>query len=231
MAEEKKNVLIIGGNSKIGQVFIRNYSKSYNVYATFNNTKPTGISEEKLYNLDLGSSKSVQLFIDNIKNITFKAVIFLASTIGQDKDNYDDFFNQTTGDMKINVVSPLFIAKNINYGPGLGRTIFFGDSGRLHPRQKMTSYNIYKNILEEIVTSLGVELSSKSIVLGIDLGPTMPDLSVEDEEKYYAKNLIQVGNPTLGLVNLLDFIISEDNLNMTSTFIKYDGGTYLKRVN
>jgi len=231
MTEDKKNVLIVGGSSKISKMFISNYSDIYNIHATFNTNRPSCIPKERLYNLDLNSSKSVQSFIDNIRNISFRAVIFLASTIGKDKNNYDELYNQTISDLNINVVAPLFIAKNINYGPRLGRTIFFGDSGRLHPRKNMNSYNIYKNILEELVMSLGVDLSSKSIVLGIDLGPTLPDSSVENKENYYAKNLIQVNNPTLGLVNLISFIIDEDNLNMTSTFIKYDGGTYTKRIN
>ena len=48
----KKNILIIGGGSGIGAKLLNKYKKTYNVLATYRNSKPK-LNNNNLYKLDI----------------------------------------------------------------------------------------------------------------------------------------------------------------------------------
>lgn len=230
MENRKDNILIVGCASKIAQLFLDEYTDKYTFYGTYSETLPkNSASYNHLYKLDLADIEAVGNFIASIDSIPFKAVLFFASTYSEDDTTPKSRLQQLLLDQRINAIAPATIAQHLQFYDGLGRVLFFGDSGIQHPKPGYSSYTFSKDLLDEVVAITAVELKDRAISIGINLGPTFAPPS-SDKERYYSRNLIQVAQVPLGLVRLLDFIIDEPNLNMTGTTIAYDGGAYLKRT-
>lgn len=228
----KYNVLLVGCTSKIARLFQQTYADQYTFYGTYAhapNKLPQGFKE--LYQVDLKNPGSVQTFLNHVRDIPFKAVLFLASTYDVDRTAPEGFMQQMLSDQQVNVLSPAAIARSVTYADsGLGRAIFFGDSGLDTPKPRYLSYSLSKLMLEKLVKLLAVELAERAICLCFKLGPTYAPVNTSDPESYYSRNLVKVPDVPVGLIRYLNFIISEDNLNVTGAEIVYDGGTYLRRL-
>jgi short-subunit dehydrogenase len=225
------NILLIGACSKICERFINEYFNDYNLYGTYHIKKPSQKDRlKKLIQLDMHNVDNLTKFMHEIKEIEFKAVIFFASTYTKDQSDSKDYLSQLVSDININVISPTFIAKNLNIKKNeLGRIIFLSDSGIKVPKAHYTSYINTKIIIESMIKNLAVEMEKKAIVTSFRLGPTLCDVDVKNKKQYYNKNLINVPDASKGLVEYIEFIINNKNLNITGNSIDYDGGAYIKR--
>lgn len=225
---DKANILIVGGNSKIAQVFIDKYYQDFNIYATFRSLPVNKSKYSQAYELNLENKQAVLSFIDKIKTIDFKAVLFLASTFKTDAVTNNQFLDQLSSDQQINVFSGITIARNLNYEK-TGRVIFFGDVALAQPRIKKISYELSKAYLVQVIKSLAVDLADQAVVLAFNLGPIIDYNQNNQPNNFTEFNLVEVNQPILGLVNFINFIINEDNLSMTGSLIDYDGGFSLKK--
>ena len=227
--ENNRKILIVGCNSKIARLFLTEYAGRYDFFGTYARTKPDDTrSYRELYHLDLAEIGSVESFVRRIEPISFKAVLFLASTYAKDDMTLKSQFEQSQLDRQVNAISPAIIARHLQFHGALGRVFFFGDSGLQHPKLHYSSYTFSKHLLDEVVAVTAMELKDKAISIGVNLGPTLAP-GGSDKAAYYSRNLINVESAALGLVRLIDFMINEPNLNMTGATIQYDGGTYLRR--
>jgi len=80
----KKNILIIGGSSGIGQELVEEYAESdYKVYTTFNNTQPRIIHNNVNYiKVDLLEPTSINQILRFVKGVKFTTVIYNAGKFG-----------------------------------------------------------------------------------------------------------------------------------------------------
>lgn len=74
MAIMKKNILIIGGNSKLGRRYIESNKSDYNLHVTYFETTQPASANELQYSLDLSSGMSIKAFMTKIEGIPFDAV-------------------------------------------------------------------------------------------------------------------------------------------------------------
>jgi NAD(P)-dependent dehydrogenase (short-subunit alcohol dehydrogenase family) len=77
---QKLNILVLGGQSSIGQLFLSQVqANDFNVYATCSNSELLGkkILEHNWYELNLKSQDSIDLFLLNTQNISFDGIITL----------------------------------------------------------------------------------------------------------------------------------------------------------
>lgn len=230
MKRRADRILVIGCTSKIAKLFLDTYCDDYEFYGTYHSTLLSQIAHvEKSYNVDLGDTEAVLKFVDSIKHLTFRAVLFFASTYDKDKTQAEDFTQQVLSDQLVNVLSPCLIARSINYQIP-GRVIFFGDAGLNVPKPHHLSYSVSKLMLDGLNKLLAVELKDRAISLCFKLGPTLASSEFRPKSSYYDKNLISVTDVPLGLVEYLNFVIEAKNFNATGAEIVYDGGAYLRRA-
>ena len=79
MKNKLKNILLVGGSSKLGLSIIKNLDfKKYNVYSTYYKNKILNKSSNKInqFKIDLSDNKKINSFIKKIK-IDFDIVLFL----------------------------------------------------------------------------------------------------------------------------------------------------------
>ncbi len=209
-----KKILVIGGNSKLAKIFIRGQKVNETLKVT---TKQA---------LNLEKESSIKDFIKKNKNI-FDAVIFFAS-IYEKMSSFVDIRN-IERHLLINVINPLRLLKGLNLNKS-ARIIFFVDSGIIQPKPGFLGYSFSKAVLQELIRELAVEFAPNKTVVGLSLGPTISSKkSREAKRKYHKRSLIKVEHPEQGVVNLVRFLIHEENLYMSGCIIPYNGGTYIKR--
>lgn len=227
----KKNLLIIGTNSKLAKLFTKTYAESFNFYGTYHDGpfKESDVYNQQ-YKLDLSKPDEVLDFIKTVQPLEFSGVLFFASTYSQDPTDSSDLLAQMLLDQQINAIAPSVMAKSLNYAPQ-GRIILFGDSGLNTPKRQAMSYSHSKLLLEQTCKLLAVELMDKATCVCFLLGPTMApeDISEDNKNAYYSRSLNPTKDIPLGLVHYINFILEDDDLNITGSSIYYDGGTYLRR--
>lgn len=224
----KKRVLLIGGNSKIAREFIKKYYQKYQIDISINkNSKiktllPTG----NYYRLDLANSTSIKNLTNKLKNHTYDGLLLFAGVYSDEPS-----WNKTRfiSILKINFISYLDLIFNLKLSIN-SKIIFFTDEGLVQPKKTHFCYSFSKALLKDSIRLLAVELSQTTSVIGIGLGPTKTSKSGTKKTQYHSKSLISVKNPCMGLINFIDFILSENNFYSTGKIIPFDGGTYIKRV-
>ena len=228
-----KNILVIGGNSKLAKIFIKYYKYNTNLFITYRGKDDATIVEEdglKAYELNLGDISSVLNFVKKVSEINFDAVLFFASTYLEDSRETNEYYRQILNDLKVNALSPYIVSRELKVNHNC-KFIFFGDSVVNQPRKNKHSYSLSKHSLEYVVQMLAIERRNEVATICFRLGPTCPPESVKDKDKYYYSNsAINVPNIAEGLIETIDFIINKDNLNMTGAFIDYDAGFYLRNT-
>ena len=110
----KKNILLIGGSSDIGNSLIKLLDKNkYNIYSTFNSNKKR-IKNVTNFQTDLSNIKDIDNLIKNLKGkkIKFDNIIFLQGVIySLSLSKYTNKKIQDT--ISINTLSVIFITKKI----------------------------------------------------------------------------------------------------------------------
>lgn len=219
----KKNILLIGSDSKIAQQFIFRYDQYYNIYKT---SRRVSKNDVKYLKLDLSNKESVDSLIQYLSNLNFHGVISFASTYNhQTLPNIDTI----KMDLQVNFLSIYKIVRSIQLA-NISKIILISDSALYQPKKDFFGYTVSKKLLNLYTRQLAVDLSPNTSVNLISLGPILTNKTGEDKKRYFEKSIIKVAEPQIGLVNLINFIFSEDNFFMTGSEIIYDGGRRLKRV-
>lgn len=219
----KNNILLIGSDSKIAQQFISRYDHHYNIYKT---SRRVDNNDKEYFRLDLADQESVDSFIQRLSNTRFNGIISFASTYShQTSPNFDTI----KLDLQVNFLTIYKIARSIKLA-NFSKIILISDSALYQPKKEFFGYTVSKKLLTLYTRQLAVDLSPSTSVNLISLGPILTNKSGEDKKRYYEKSLIKVAEPQIGLVNLINFMLSEDNLFMTGSEIIYDGGRKLNRV-
>lgn len=223
-----KRILLIGGNSKIAQTFVKKYYLKYQMDITIHkNIKINSLlSKIKYYQLDLADETSIEDFINKIRGNKYDGLLFFASVYsGESRWNKMKFIST----INVNFTSYLDLIFNLKFRAN-SKIICLTDEGLVQPKKNHFYYSFSKALLKDYIRLLAIELAQTTSVIGIGLGPTKIRESATNKIKYYSKSLISVKNPCLGLVNLIDFILSENNFYSTGKIIPFDGGAYIKRA-
>ncbi|HLD90333.1 MAG TPA: hypothetical protein VI911_04865 [Patescibacteria group bacterium] len=224
----KKRILLIGGNSKIARAFTKKYFSKYQIDITLYKKNDIGqfLNEIDTYQLNLTNDISIKNLIKKLKDYKYSGVLFFSS-IYSNESNWNK--SKFTKMLKINFLSYLDLIYNLKLVNN-SKIIFFTDEGLIQPKKNYLYYSFSKALLKDYIRFLAVEFAQTSSVIGIGLGPTTTDQKGPRIEQYYKRSLISVKNPCLGLINLIDFILSEENFYSTGKIIPFDGGTYIKRL-
>ena len=225
MFRNKKTILLIGADSKLALKFLDKFEnqRKYKIYKTYHSSKKKINSSEFI--IDLRNEDEIRSLIVRLSNIQFDSVLFFASVYKKDGLVSLDLLKQYKEDVNINAFSFSYLCRNLKLSNS-SKIIAFGDAGISHPKNGYTSYSLSKLVLEGVVKILSVELCPNTSVNLISLGPSF---TLKDNKDYYLRSLLKIEKPYESLVSLIDFMISEDNLNITGTTIAFDGGTYLNR--
>jgi len=219
----KNNLLIVGGDSKIAGKFIDRHTKHYNVYCT---SRKINKPNSRTVHLDLADTNSVNALIEDLSHVKFDGVVCFVSTY------YHKIIPEIRtieNDLQVNFLGIYRIAKNLNLANN-SKIILLSDSALYQPKREYFGYSVSKMLLNLYAKQLAVDLAPGTSTNLICLGPVMTNKTGKEKEKYFKKSLIRVEDPQEGLVNLIDFLLREENLHMTGTEIIYDGGRMLNRV-
>jgi len=229
-----KNILIIGATAKLAKLFIeQQFDPQVHYWLTARNiskiTKmPSMVSDDAytVLSLKLNVSSSVNAFCKAINGTEFNVVLVFSSTYEADSDSPNELYSQHVFDMTVNANAIHTILKSIQYCP-FSSVIVFGDAWLGQPKKDFGSYTLSKTLLSALVKSLTVDLAPSTKIIEILLGPTLTHK--KDTNNYYRRCLIKPARPAQGLLELIHFLYTHQNLNMTGMSIIYDGGARLNR--
>ena len=224
----KKRILLIGGKSKIAQTFVKKYYLKYQMDITIHKNIKINphLSKIKYYQLNLADEASIENFINKTRGNKYDGLLFFASVYSvESKWNKMKFIST----VNINFISYLDLIFNLKFRAN-SKIICLTDEGLVQPKKNHFYYSFSKALLEVYIRLLAVELAQTTSVIGIGLGPTKTRESATNKTGYYSRSLVSVKNPCEGFINLIDFILSENNFYSTGKIIPFDGGTYIKRT-
>lgn len=130
--------------------------------------------------------------------------------------------------LDVHFFGPLMVLEKIHLSKG-AKVIFFCDAGVIQPKKNHFGYSFSKSLLQEFIRHLAVEFAPHIRIVGIGLGPIISDKKGTSKKAFNQKALITITNPALGLINLIRFIIHEENIFISGQIIPFDGGAYIKR--
>lgn len=219
---------MVGGCSKIASHFIKRHHRKFIIDITTHSSVPTGLPDSvNNFSLDLSENSSIKKLSRQLVNYRYDGILFFSGTYWADECSNQKKLEES---IKVNFLSSLELLDSLKLNNS-SKIIFFTDEGISQPKRNYLSYSFSKALLQDYIRLLAVKYSSTSSVIGIGLGPTVTDKTGQDKVKYFSKSLISVKNPCLGLVNLINFIIGEDNFYSTGRILPFDGGTYIRRTN
>lgn len=225
-----KEILIVGANSKISKQFIKAYANKYKFCNTFKNENDFNALKDDNYHfvLDLNSIESIDGFLGNVKNKLFSWILLFSSIYREDDLDDADSMQQN---LNVNVINLIYLIdkliKNWNIEKN-SKIIFFKDAWTRQPKNWYIIYSIAKNIIGDILPALSVKYND-FIFLWIDMGPVYTEKIGKEGEIFYNKSLIKVDNPSLGLINFLNYLLNEINFFSTWSVIDFSWWTYLIR--
>ena len=183
-----KNILIIGGGSGIGEKILNKYKKTYNVIATYKDTKPK-LNSDNLYKLDISRLKEIKEFVKWLvsKKIKIDHILLIAahtgSNINLSKTEDKTVFlkglsaKQFQFYLKINCMNPVLLFEFLLQKQVLTKNciaIFFSSlAGSISLRGKMIHnkvggnmlYRISKSALNSAVKSISYDLSKTNMII------------------------------------------------------------------
>jgi NAD(P)-dependent dehydrogenase (short-subunit alcohol dehydrogenase family) len=199
-----KHILVVGGNSKLARVFIAGKLPHEELIITTRTE------------LDLIDTQSIDRFINN-QNGSFDAVVIFAGMYEAMNTSIDTM--NIKKHLVTNALGPLHLVQNLSLSQG-AMVIFFTDAGGIQPKPGFLGYTFSKMVLRELIRILAVKLAPTRKIIGIGLGPT----------KVSHKSLVTVPDPIRGVIDLVRFLIHNENIYASGCIIPFDGGTYIKRV-
>lgn len=184
----KKKILIIGGGSGIGKKLLNIYKKTYNVIATYRDSKPK-LDSNKIYKLDISQLKEIKKFVNwlEFKNIKIDFILLIAAHTGsnislcgkQDKSVFLKGLSakQFETYLKINCINPVMLFELLLQKQILKkecRAIFFSSlAGSISSRGELAHhkvggnmlYRISKSALNSAVKNISYDLSKTNMII------------------------------------------------------------------
>ena len=184
----KKNILIIGGGSGIGAKLLNKYKKTYNVLATYRNSKPK-LNNNNLYKLDINLFKEVKKFVRWLvfKEIKIDYIFFIAAYTGpninssktKDKSVFQKGLSAKQFEfyLKINCINPIILFELMLQKQLLQtdcRIIFFSSqAGSISLRGNMAHhkvggnmlYRVSKSALNSSIKNISYDLSKTNMII------------------------------------------------------------------
>ena len=156
---QKPNLLLLGAQSSIGQQFLSlNLGQNYNVYSTYSSKSFLGRQNAKKFSFELNLElpKSIQLFLEELKDIHFDVVIFLIGrTSNLPLTSSDDSITRYLDTYIRNYAKLIFgIANKVgvrNKGKALfvnvsSRSVLYGSSDPLYAMAKSAIHSYIKSL-------------------------------------------------------------------------------------
>lgn len=232
---EGKKVFILSISSEIGKgIYEKLSSHGYDVYGSYNQNLPSSINREKLINIDLNNSSSIENSKDFFEKHTFYSFINCAGVniagplIGIDDDQIDSQLDiNLTGPIKITK----FILKNM-IRKKEGHIIHLGSVSSHRCFRGHSGYSASKAGLEGFVRALASEVAKRGIKVNCILpGPVMSPMLEKSIEETGMDPKINI--PTEKLVEkeeiaeFCSFLLSNKCPSITGATIPIDGGYML----
>ena len=216
-----KKVLITGGSRGIGFEIMSLYiEKGYDVFAP-------NRSE-----LDLSDLKSVDLFLENKKNITYDIII---NNAGINDINYIENVsnNELYAMMEVNLLSPVkllraFVPKMKEQN--FGRIVNIGSIWGIVGKPGRSIYSATKHGINGVTQTLAVELAPYNILINtVCPGYTLTELTEKNNSEDEIKSISQsipIGRMAKPeeIARAVYFLGNEDNTYITGQQIAVDGG-------
>jgi len=228
----KKNILIIGGSSKVGQMVISKLDrKKYNIYCTFNKTKIKN-AEIKSFKVNLGNLRNAENFIVKIKKLKIKidTMIFLQGKIHA--KNLDKYNNKKILELfNINLISTILLIKRLHNIFNKNSLVIFISSISAVKGSYDSIYAASKSALLGFSKSLSIWLAPKTKFISICPGP-INNTKMMDQFSKRRKNYHILNNPNKELLNPDDFskiiidILSPHWRHANGSIININGGIY-----
>jgi 3-oxoacyl-[acyl-carrier protein] reductase len=162
-----KNVLIIGADGKLGSEIVEHFLlKNEKVIGTYHSNKPEKLDEKvRLFQLSLEDRKSIDKFLDEIKEIKIDLVINAAAS----KLVFNKFENipieSFEEDLLINVVNYVYLLQKLvlNLNNGANIIMILTEMTFDMPPSYFSSYVTSKYALLGLMKSLANELKNRNI--------------------------------------------------------------------
>ncbi len=231
--KDKKNVLIVGGTSGIG-----NQTAKYLVaqgYDVIISGRTQLISDDLKYlYLDVCDEKSVQELFLNIRSLD--AIVYAAGITTKQKNinEFDkDIFNNI---MDVNV-SGLLLCLKYSYKflkESKGKVVVVNSlASRTYSQFSGVEYTISKSALNGLVKQLAVEFAKDGVLINSVLpSMTATPMLVKNVDKKLLESieaqipLGRIADP-LEIAKAIEFLLSENNTYMTGSGLDINGGLYL----
>lgn len=213
----KKNVILFGGDSFIGQAFIKEYDSFYNILPVFKNN-------EKGLSFDFLNTEYISDFIKKV-NVPIEVILFLQG-MNPSKGIKEITEEHFTDMLKVNLITPTLLIRELLTKIIPGASIMFVSSIAKRKGSYDPSYSTAKAGITGLVNSLANAYSQfrfNSISLGlVENSPVYnsmtEDYRIKHAEKMFNNSFIQISNVT-SVINLL---ITNSNINRADFPI--DGG-------
>jgi NAD(P)-dependent dehydrogenase (short-subunit alcohol dehydrogenase family) len=213
----KKNILIFGANSYLAKNFIEKYSDNYNLYPVYRNN-PGAL------NIDFIAANDYKAFAEKI-NHAIDAIIFFQGInplMGIAEITEDHFIRM----MKLNLITPTLLLQSLKEKLSNGAVTIFFSSVAKRKGSYDPSYAAAKSGLVGLMHSLSNAYKKQRfniISLGlVENSPVFNKMSDDFKQGHAARMQNRKFIKAENVVNVIDMIISNDNLNRAD--ISIDGG-------
>lgn len=246
------NILITGGNGKLGQNIVARLQKYNNVFLLTRNLKKTEkIFDDKkniyIYNCDLGKYDDIKCSIQKIMN-DFKNIDIIINNAALDIDQ--PMIETTEQDfikiMKVNLFAPYFICQNTI--PNMmknkfGKVINISSDLSIRTVKNATEYSMTKAGLDALTRSIAVEYGKYGIIANsININGMKGYTTKVNESILFSKNdkdyndwkqskeripMQRRGNFS-EFVDVIEFLCSDKSNYISGINIPVDGGIIAK---
>ncbi len=240
----KKQVVIFGGSSDIGQGIIKKLAKEgYDIIATYNKTPITkelflecesNSSKLETYKLDLANRNEIELFFNKVifGNKLIENFVYCAGVSKPEKLIMDESFDDIDEILDVNLRGALYSSKLMMkhfLNVERGSVVFISSVYGLYGGACESVYTATKGGLIALTKSLALELANINVRVNC-VAPgcieTKMTKYILDSERANIENSIplkRIGQ-TEDVANAVNFLISEESSYMTGEVLTVSGG-------
>lgn len=240
----KKQVVIFGGSSDIGQGIIKKLAKEgYDIIATYNKTPVTkelfnecesNSSKLETYKIDLANRNEIELFFNKVifGNKLIENFVYCAGVSKSEKLIMDESFDDIDEILDVNLRGALYSSKLIMkhfLNVERGSVVFISSVYGLYGGACESVYTATKGGLIALTKSLALELANMNVRVNC-VAPgcieTKMTKYILDSERANIENSIplkRIGQ-TEDVANAVNFLIGEESSYMTGEVLTISGG-------
>ena len=214
----KKNILIFGANSFIGNIFIEKYKDAYTIYPVYKH------DPQRQLNFDFVSNDDRSDFASKI-NFIIDAIIFFPGinpSMSVDQITEDHFIKM----LKVNLISPTLLLQSLKEKLSAGAVTIFFSSVAKKKGSYDPSYAAAKSGMVGLMNSLANAYKMQRFnILSLGLVENSPVFNqMSDDFKKVHSSRMQNGNfiEAENIADVIDMIIKNNNINRAD--ISVDGG-------